>query len=159
MNVRTALAVVLAVLFAGRVEAQTVSLLPPTAITTAVTGVVTPEIPIGTATSEKVVTYVAVRSTFTYGSGGTTAKFWVQTSLDNGTTWHDIMCFAHTTASQTRVSAVTTYVALTAASITTDGALADNTILNGALGDRIRVKYTTVGTYAATTISLSAVLR
>src|SRR5262245_1246679 len=81
---------------------------------------------------------LVVLARFHYGSGGTTATFWVQTSLNGGQTWVDIMCFAFTTAGATKVSAVHMHTALAAAVTPTDGALADNTIVNGLLGGYLR---------------------
>lgn len=92
-----------------------------------------------------------VHASFVYGSGGTSAKYWIQTSLDLGTTWVDVMCFAFATTTAKKVSGVRMDIALAAGITPTDGTLADNTILDGLLGDRLRVKYTTVGTYAGTT--------
>ena len=119
-------------------------LMPATTITTAVTGLTTTaELNLAGMTS------LAVFSKLTYGSGGTTAKIWVQTSFDQGTTWVDIVSHAFATATLSRLSTV---VLTSAANITmTDGTLADNTVLNGVLGDRLRVKYTTTGTYAGST--------
>jgi len=122
------------------------ALLAPTTITTAVTGT--------TTTPETVMAgmkYLCVEAQFTYGSSGTTAKVWVQTSLDGGVTWIDVMNFAFTTASASKVSAVVTSTALAAGATPTDGTLADNTIVSGLLGDRVRLKYTTTGTYAGGT--------
>lgn len=87
---------------------------------------------------------------FLYGAGGTTAKFWVQTRVDGGT-WRDIANFAFTTAPATKFSAVTHVIALAAAVAVSDAVLADDTILNGFLGDAVRVKYTTTGTYTGAT--------
>lgn len=138
---------------------QRLILLAPTVITTAVTGVTST----GTVV-EPVLTnmkYFVVLTKFVYGSGGTTAKFWLQTSYDGGTTWNDIVSHAFTTASLTRVSAVNTYIAPVAqGGAQTDGTLADNTIIQGLLGDRIRLKYTTTGTYAgSTTASVYAIAK
>lgn len=96
----------------------------------------------------------------TYGSGGTSADAYVQTSLDHGVTWIDIMNFHFTTASATKVSVVNLNTALSAAVAPTDGSLTANTILSGVLGDRVRVKYITVGTYAAsTTLQVTGISR
>ena len=40
---------------------------------------------------------------FTYGSGGTSADVYVQTSFDGGTTWVDICNFHFTTASASKL--------------------------------------------------------
>ena len=112
-------------------------------LTDAVTGAVTDPVtlPAGCAS-------LALQAAFTYGSGGTSAKAWVQTSLDGGATWCDIACFAFATTTARKASALTVNVALAAATAPTDGTMADNAILNGLLGSQFRVKYTTVGTYA-----------
>ena len=57
---------------------------------------------------------VTIQANFTYGSGGTTATTWVQTSLDGGLTWTDVANFAFTTSS---LRAVATLSALTEFSI------------------------------------------
>jgi hypothetical protein len=82
----------------------------------------------------------------TVAGGGTTAKAWVQTSLDGGSTWMDIASFAFTTTTATRAYHLTP-AAVTSIATPTDGSLADNTAVNGFLGDRFRVKLTTTGTY------------
>ena len=130
------------------------TLLAPTAITAAVTGAVGPVVRLRGG-----VHTLAVQAIFTYGSGGTTVKAWVQTSLDGGTTWVDVACFAFTTSSARRISVL--HLATPAAANVTpsDGALADNTILDGVLGDLIRVKYISTGTYANTSLTLAALAK
>ena len=83
---------------------------------------------------------------FVRAAGGTTAKAWVQTSLDGGTSWMDIAHFAFTTTTAQRAYHLTA-AAVTAIAIPTDGTLGDNTSVNGFLGGLYRVKYTTTGTY------------
>jgi hypothetical protein len=127
------------------------TLLPSTTIAGAVTGQVGQVIKARSAPR-----YLLVEAAFAYGSGGTTAKAWVQTRVSGGT-WRDIMAFAFTTAAAKKFSAVNGAIALAAAIAVSDGALADDTILNGFLGSEFRVKYTTTGTYAgATSLTLSA---
>ena len=104
--------------------------------------------------------YLAVEAQFLYGAGGTTVDAYIQTSLDGGTTWIDIMNFHFTTSAASKVSAVVTSTALAAGITPTDGTLTNNTILSGLLGDRIRAKYVTVGTYTgATSLQLDAVVK
>jgi hypothetical protein len=88
--------------------------------------------------------------TFAYGSGGTTGKFWVQTSFDHGASWMDIFCFAVTTAAKRRLVNLTV-IAVTSPATPADGTTADDTAVNGFLGGMFRVKYTTTGTYAGAT--------
>ncbi|RWP31816.1 hypothetical protein [Mesorhizobium sp.] len=87
-----------------------------------------------------------------YGSGGTTIRAYVQTSLDGGTTAVDIACALFGAASET---AVLNFSALTPklTQVTpTDGALADDTAVDGVLGDRLRLKVVSTGTYAGSTV-------
>ena len=95
--------------------------------------------------------YLVAEANFTYGSGGTTTDVYIQTSVDGGATWIDIMNFHFTTASGKGVSAVVMTTALAANVSPGDGALAANTILSGLLGDRVRAKLVTTGTYASST--------
>jgi hypothetical protein len=103
---------------------------------------------------------VTLECIFTYGSGGTSAKVWVQTSLDGGSTWVDIASFAHTTSSVSRAYTLSALTPLTTIYTVTDGTLADNTCKDGLIGDQLRVKFTSVGTYAgATTCAVYAICR
>lgn len=96
--------------------------------------------------------YIAIQASFLYGAGGTTAKAFVQTSLDGGLSWFDIACAAFTTAAAVKVFAITADIAPATQGFTPGaGALADNTIIQGVLGDRFRVSYVTTGTYTGTT--------
>jgi hypothetical protein len=96
------------------------------------------------------------QAAFDYGSGGTTVKAYVQTSVDRGTTWIDIACFAFATADAKKVSKVLIATALTPVTAPTDGTLTDDTVLDGVIGDRLRVKTVVVGTYAASTLAIWA---
>lgn len=99
---------------------------------------------------------LAVQANFTYGSGGTTAKAYVQTSLDGGVTWMDVMAFAFAQTSGRKIQVVER-VTIASAGVPTDGTMTDDTAL-AILGDRLRVKVTSVGIYAdGTTLVLSAV--
>lgn len=89
---------------------------------------------------------LTLQGVITVAGGGTTAKAWVQTSLDGGATWMDIANFAFTTSTAARAYHLTP-VAVTTIATPSDGTLADNTAVNGFLGPVIRVKLTTTGTY------------
>lgn len=93
---------------------------------------------------------IAIEANFVYGSAGTSVKVWIQTSLDGGSNWIDIANFAFLLTSARKV---TTLAIATAAETVTpvDGSLGDDLEVDGILGDMIRAKLTTVGTYAGDT--------
>lgn len=102
-------------------------------------------------------TNVTLQGSLTYGSGGTTADAWVQTSLDGGGTWTDIANFHFTTASARFQFNLSSSTPVTTEYTPTDGSLAANTAKDGIIGPQFRVKYTTVGTYAGgTTLRIDA---
>jgi hypothetical protein len=99
----------------------------------------------GTYTSDEVsIPYgadvLAVQAVFTRAGGGTTTDVFIQTSLDNGSTWIDIIQFALATTTVTKMSAVRSSIAMAANVTPTDGGLSDNSILDGLLGDRLRAR-------------------
>ncbi len=120
-------------------------LLPATSIGAAVAGQVGPTVPLVAR-----VTYLLVEAAFTYGADGTTVTAWVQTRVRGGT-WRDIACFAFLLASLTKWSAVHKDTALAAAVVASDAALGGDAILNGFLGDELRVKWTSTGVYSGAT--------
>lgn len=94
---------------------------------------------------------VTFQARLAYGNGGTDVKVYLQTSLDGGATWVDIACLAFAVASETKL--VTLAAGATAAAVVpTDGALADDTMVQGVLGDRLRVKVVSTGTYGGSTV-------
>lgn len=134
-----------------------ITLLPSTTITTAVTGSTSDTIYIGPD-----VVMGNFIANFDYGSGGTNATFYVQTSNDGGTTWDDLVCWQFTTSDAVTVSMVNaTQDASHNPAAVQDAALTANTVnADAVIGDLMRVKYTTTGTYAGgTTIKINAVLK
>lgn len=129
-------------------DGQRFQIMPPHTFTTA--EALTP-VTASTAANVPGAKYVTAIGKFTYGSGGTTVKVYIQTSLDGGVTWIDIICFAFALATLTKVVAVSAHVASAAPSTPTDGTLADNTKNDGLIGDRFRAKYVSTGTYAGGT--------
>src|SRR5262249_46594568 len=96
--------------------------------------------------------------TFTYGSGGTTADVYIQTSFDGGVTWSDAIHFAQLALASARFIAAVGQAGLGPAVAGTDGTLAVNTVTAGMFGSLWRVKYVTVGTYAGnTTLRIDAI--
>lgn len=94
-----------------------------------------------------------VQAIFTYGSGGTTAKFYLQTTFDGGTTWIDVLCFAFATASATFSGGINKTTVAAPVAIT-DGALADNTAATRGWGEQFRIKQIIAGTYVTSTIKI-----
>ena len=92
---------------------------------------------------------VTIQANFTYGSGGTTAKVWVQTSLDKGATWIDAGYFSFTTASARQILNLRAGTSITTAATATDGPAA--AVVDGIIGPQWRAKLTTTGTYAGGT--------
>jgi hypothetical protein len=93
-----------------------------------------------------------------YGSGGATVDAYLQTSLDGGTTWIDIINFHGTTAAATKVYNLNSQTPVTTAVAPTDGTMTANTSQDGILGPIYRVKYKSSGTYAATTLAIDVTL-
>lgn len=94
---------------------------------------------------------VAMQANLTYGSGGTTVDAWVQMSLDDGLTWIDCTNFHFTTSSLRVYANLSALTVITVPYTATDGTLAANTSKDGVVGSQVRIKYTTVGTYAGGT--------
>lgn len=87
-----------------------------------------------------------------YGSGGTSIKAYLQTSLDQETTPVDIACVVLGTASEVAVFNFSALTPKLTQVTPTDGALADDTAIDGILGDRFRLKVVSTGTYAGSTV-------
>ena len=97
---------------------------------------------------------VLIQGNFIYGSGGTTADAWVQTSADGGNTWCDVAQFHFTTSSARSMFNLSALTPGTTAFTPTDGTLAANTSKDGIIGSQWRCKYTTTGTYVGTTLNV-----
>lgn len=92
---------------------------------------------------------VTLDCNFVYGSGGTSCKVTIETTLNQGMTWIEVARAAFTTASAEKVfnlSGLTEKVAAV-----TPGAQSDDAALSGVFGDRWRAKVTSVGTYGGNT--------
>ena len=129
--------------------ARSVVLMPATTLAAARTGIVASG---GVYSLPARIHQVSAQAVFLYGASGTDAMAWVQTSLDNGSTWFDIINFRFALTAATLIASVKNFVAATAITNTPlDAALADNTILDGIIGDRLRVKWSSTGTYTGST--------
>lgn len=95
-----------------------------------------------------------VMAKFTSGSGGTTAKAYIQTSFDNETTWIDIMSFAFTTSDATNVLGVREETAIVSAVTASTGSLTGGTAVSGIIGQHVRAMIVTTGTYTGASMDL-----
>lgn len=99
---------------------------------------------------------VTLFANFTYGSGGTSCVAVVQTTID-GVNWIDIARFDFAQASAGKRCNLS---GLTPVGVAAVAALSSEGVLDGILGDRLRCKITSVGTYAGnTSISVRASVR
>jgi hypothetical protein len=122
-------------------------------ITTALTDYIATSASVNGAATAYVGNLAGMRSVvawanFDYGADGTTVNATIQTSLDQGTTWIDIIRFDFTTSDRKATAAVGTFAA---GAVTTLAALGSEGKLDNVLGDRLRLKVTSTGTYATNT--------
>jgi hypothetical protein len=97
-------------------------------------------------------TAVSTQFRFVYGSGGTTARAYLQTSFDQGTTWADIACSLFATANEINLFNHSGLTAVSTPATPADGTLTDDTAVQGLLGDRLRLKIISTGIYAGQTL-------
>lgn len=103
---------------------------------------------------------LAAKLRLAYGSGGTNIRAYIQTSLDQGVTAIDIACVLFATASESAILNLSALTPKTTQVVPTDGTLADDTAIDGVLGDRFRIKVVSTGTYAGSTVlTADAVVR
>jgi hypothetical protein len=88
---------------------------------------------------------------FMFGGGAGTVKAYLQTSADGGTTAIDIASFTFAGASAVKARNLSALTPRTTDVTPTDGALADDTSVDGMLGDRFRLKVVSTGTYSGST--------
>lgn len=95
---------------------------------------------------------IAVQARLAWGSGGTSVKLFIQSSLDGGTTAFDVACIAFGAASEVAIVNLSALTPKTTPAAPTDGTLADDTCVDGQIGDRVRAKLVSLGTYAGSTL-------
>ena len=128
---------------------MTYPILPSATLTTATGTTVTTSIPRPFSTA-------FLYAVFTYAAGGDTIQAWVQCSDDRGATRKDVACFAFATTNAKRFFNLSGLTAVTTVGTPTDGALVDNTSINGIMTQYVRVKYTVggAGYSGATTLAI-----
>lgn len=100
---------------------------------------------------------VSLQASFVYGSGGTTCIVTVQTSLDQGASWIDIARFDFATSNAKKIANISAASAVAPAVVSPLGAEGK---LDGILGDRLRAKVTSTGTFAGnSSVSVRASVR
>lgn len=103
--------------------------------------------------------HVTAQARFVHGSGGTSAKFYLQSSLDDGLTWFDVICWAFTNQSRQFIAAASLGMEEANPEAIEDGELLDNTARQGVLGDVFRIKYIITGDYVDSRISISGIAK
>lgn len=88
---------------------------------------------------------------FIYVGGGTSVRIDIETALGSGGVWIPIARFDFTTASASKVLSVTRADRLAAYTV---AALSADAAVTGIIGDRLRAKRTSVGTYSVGTQAL-----
>ncbi len=109
---------------------------------------------------------LAIQANFSPGASasGSSIDVYVQTTIDDGSTWADVVNFHFTTVARiaavnitpqspvgTPLSSATAPDAQTPVTLT-DGTMASNTARDGLLGPQIRAKYLSTGTYSGASI-------
>jgi hypothetical protein len=101
-------------------------------VTTAVTASVTPNFQIQSVSGQRALPVtMAIQCKLTYGSGGTSATVWVQTSLDGGATWIDVANCSFTTQTARFLYNLSGATPVTTQYTPTDGTLTANSAHDG----------------------------
>ena len=102
----------------------------------------------------------SIEAKFAWGAGGTSVTAYVQTSLDGGQTWMDVVALQFTTTSATSVVNLSGLTPKTTPVTPTNQSLSAGTCVDGFIGDRWRVVVVVVGSYSASTLlTLALTLR
>jgi hypothetical protein len=88
-----------------------------------------------------------------------TFDIFVQTTLDEGTTWCDVANYRFTTFNAVRIHAVKLNTALAPNVTPTDGGIGANQILSGLIGNKIRLKTVTSNEYVGARITIDVAVR
>jgi hypothetical protein len=102
-----------------------------------------------------------IEAQYTDAITGTSVDVYVQTSLDGGASWIDIANFHFTQGSNSsKLVNLSGGTVVSTQYTPTDGSMSANTVKDGIIGDRIRAKYSSAGTYggagAAVLVSVSS---
>lgn len=89
---------------------------------------------------------------FAYGSGGTKVNVYIQSSIDTGSSWFDLANVAFTTSSNVDLINLSGLNSVTTPVAASNLSLADNTSVNGPMGDRLQAVVVSTGTYGGGTL-------
>lgn len=95
---------------------------------------------------------LTIKARFAWGSGGTNCKLYIQSSTDQETTWDDVACIVFGVASESPLLNLSKLTPKTTQITPTDGAMADDTAVDGIITSRMRCKIVTTGIYAGSTV-------
>jgi len=100
-----------------------------------------------------------IQVTVRIGTPGIKLQVYVQTSLDDGSTPIDLGCLAFTDTGATRLLNFSGLTPKLTAVVPTDGAIPDNTAIDGFLGSSLRIKVVSDGTYGDTLVTARSAVR
>ena len=89
---------------------------------------------------------------FAWGSAGTQVNVFIRTSLDQGQTWFDIANIEFTNSSGCELVNLSTNSVITTPTAPSYLTLANNTTLNGVLGDRLEAVVVSTGAYGGNSL-------
>jgi hypothetical protein len=95
---------------------------------------------------------VSLQARFIYGSGGSTATVYVQSSIDQGQTWFDIWAQQFTNVNGLYVVNLSGLDKLTTPTVPTNLQLSSGTTLDGPIGDRLQACVVSTGNYTGGTL-------
>ena len=97
---------------------------------------------------------MTIEAQFTAGTGGATVDAYVQTSFDGGLSWADVCNFHLTTSNATLLFNLCSSTPVTTQRTPTNGSIAANTCVDGALGPRFQVQVKSSGTYVGASLRI-----
>lgn len=107
---------------------------------------------IGPTTNLSGITALTCQVRFFYGSGGSTVQAYIQTSIDQGSTWFDIAAIGFTTSAGTEIVNLSGLNGVTTPVAPVSLWLSNNTTFNGPLGDRFQLVVVSTGIYSGQTL-------
>ena len=95
---------------------------------------------------------LTIKARFAYISGSGTCKLYIQSSSDNESTWDDVAAVAFANTPETIMLNFSKLTPKLTQLTPTDGAMSDDTAIDGIITSRMRCKIVTTGTYSGSTV-------